>query len=1454
MNRDLNAPRGLWIFPILACAVLALMTFAGTPASAATSRPLLDMFSTGPGSQPQALASDDAGNIYVLELGGPGGPGLAKFNAAGDPVPFSAAGSYIIGNKLLGAPGAPFSLDPNALPGVAVDSSGGPNDGYIYVSAAYGPPTVYVFDATGAYKGALDSGHQIICGVAVNPTTGEVYTASYLNEEVRRFAPPVGDPATAVPNGRLEVDRPPFAMCGPLAVDSAGAAYVAIAGQTTKFDAAQFEAAAPVGTIIDSDSASALAVDPTSQDIYIVKSNRVTQRNPAGAQVGNDFPLTPLSGSNGVTVAGTGEVSVSEANGGDGGIFVFGPTEVALPLATTAGPSNIGKNSADVAGEVDPDGAGGVTTCEFRYGRDAGYSDGSVPCTPAASVGSPIAGPTAVSANLSGLQAQTHYHYRLFVTNANGSTVGGDQSFDTPAAVEGVTTGDATQVTKDSASLSGSYIADGVETHYYFEYGTTTSYGQTAPAPPGTEASSVSGPQNLGPTVVTGLQGGTEYHYRVVAVNSSGTTFGDDRTFTTSPAITNLVTGPATGITNDGAGLTGSFDADSYAVHYYFEYGTSTAYGKTAPLPPGNEVPAGSGNVQVTAVSISGLEPGSTYHYRIVAANDVGKTFGQDEAFTTATGPSINNLSTASVKATSAELKAVINPEGADTSYRFEYGPTTGYGSSVPIPDGNIGSGTSDVSVSAVITGLIGGTTYHFRVVAQNQYGTETTSDQSFGFYPPACPNSQLRQETNSTHLPDCRAYELVTPSYTAGTTIFPSGAPPATGHATNPSRLAYAGGFGALPGTGDPINTSGDLYVSTRGGSGWKTKYIGLSSNQTLQMGAPPENQPQMVSDMNPTDQKWTQSSPNLDRILNYDGAPPNVNQEDPIPSNAPYVWDSLTNRQIARWPTNVSEVEGGTNFIGTPRASSDLTHFVFSSSVPFTSNGEVTSFPPDPAYTGNRHPCCAASIYDNNTVTGSIELISLRADETIFRGLPVDLSVDGRVIVMAEGDALSLQAQPNTAPAGKAPLFVRVKGRTYDISSGQAVGYIGMSADGSQVYIESADRLSSDDHDDSNDIFVWNEDDPESLTKISTGNGGTAGDTDACSVSWTTGCGAVAILSFDYNVFNDQFTGQPGYEKQLTGQGGGGQTDSSVGANGDAYFISPEQLDGAKGEAGQANLYRYRDGQVRFVARLTSGDPTCYTDPFYRYCSRSPIARIQITPDGKYMAFITSNRVTAYDNAGFGQMYLYSSDSGRVTCVSCLPGGQPPVSDVFGSQNGLFLIEDGRAAFSTEDAVVPQDTDGVLDTYEYVEGRAYLISSGLEETTTSSSGFSGELNSPGLVGFSADGTDLYFATYQALVDQDKNGQEIKIYDARTNGGFPGEAPQEDCQAADECHGPGNAPPPALPDRTSAHLGVPARAHGKKHKAKKKHKARKKAKNKAKNKHSRRANHKPAATKRSGR
>ena len=140
------------------------------------------------------------------------------------------------------------------------------------------------------------------------------------------------------------------------------------------------------------------------------------------------------------------------------------------------------------------------------------------------------------------------------------------------------------------------------------------------------------------------------------------------------------------------------------------------------------------------------------------------------------------------------------------------------------------------------LDGLTSGVTYHFRLVATNQYGTTITADQTFGFYPPTCPNSQLRQETRSNDLPDCRAYELVTPSFAQGAIDHP-GAGPTSGR----SRPAPPGSPTASPSassrkrSGEGMNSITDLYVSTRTDIGWNQRYIGLPAAESDFMGGPP-------------------------------------------------------------------------------------------------------------------------------------------------------------------------------------------------------------------------------------------------------------------------------------------------------------------------------------------------------------------------------------------------------------------------------------------------------------------------------------------------------------------------------------------------------------------------------------------------------------------------------------
>jgi hypothetical protein len=195
-----------------------------------------------------------------------------------------------------------------------------------------------------------------------------------------------------------------------------------------------------------------------------------------------------------------------------------------------------------------------------------------------------------------------------------------------------VSTGTATAITSASATLNGSVNPEGQATTYYFQYGTTTSYGsETAATGAGSGTASVSAS-----ATIASLTPQTTYHYRLVATNASGTTLGFDVAFTTprrpSPVV---VTKHASNIAQTTATLAATVDPEGEATTYLFDYGTSTAYGA--------RTPSGSAGSGTTAVDVSAalgpLATGTTYHYRVVASNAAGASYGHDVSFKTAAVP-----------------------------------------------------------------------------------------------------------------------------------------------------------------------------------------------------------------------------------------------------------------------------------------------------------------------------------------------------------------------------------------------------------------------------------------------------------------------------------------------------------------------------------------------------------------------------------------------------------------------------------------------------------------------------------------------------------------------------------------------------------------------------------------------------------------------------------------------
>ncbi len=1419
VERTARAARIAAVAFVLALAVGALLS---SNASAQTSRPLLKTLKFPDGTEPQEVATDKAGNIYAAVAGSP--QRIEKFDPEGNPVNFTASKPYVSGNEITESGDAwPLELGEG---GIAVDQTSGPTEGYIYVTATltenYGG-AVYIYKPSGEWAGKIDQGDffafRFSCSVALNPSTGAAYTGYFYTGYVRRFAATT-EPEGTVSNGQASTAEQ--ANCA-LAVDPGGNFY-SVGGEVPngpiiKYPADSFTATPSPREQIYAGPATGLNYDAASGHLFADRGADLVELTLAGAEV--NAPFGGLSRSRSVTAA-PGNRVYAQSNGsnetaGSGSIAIFGPP-AALPKVTTEETAPL-QTSAILKGTVDPDGAGAITKCEFQWGKDARYLETPIPCSEA----TPINSATAVSAELTGLQSVRTYHYRLVTTSANGVQTGHDFSFKTPDNVAEVATGGPDPFNKECATLHASYRGQGLDTKYFFEIGADTSYGRKVPVPPADDGVQ-SGPREVAPLKVCGLQGETEYHYRVVMENSLGASVGADRTFVTPVAVDSLETGGAINVGNESAELTGSFTADALEVHYFFEWGPTTSYGNKTPALPGNAVPPGSGHVDVPPVLLENLQEGGIYHYRIVATNSAGISRGGDKTFKTAEGPEISNLASKNVKATSADLTGEINPNRGVTEWFFEWGPTTNYGNKTPVPPGSVPAGSDPVPVQVHLENLTVGQTYHFRLVASNQFGSRESGDQAFGFYPPECPNSLLRQETNASHLPDCRAYELVSPGNANGATIEPFNAP-SSGLATNPPRLLYGASYGELPGAGEALISVGDMYVATRESNGWVSKYVGKNARETSFMAGPPHGQTYGTTGYGGNNSYFgSVADPSLSRVAMFDLGYPAFSETIEPASNTAWVFNTTTNSQVGHWPTNVGEVAKGESFVGWQAFSEDLSHFVFSSNIAFAPGGEefaasikCCSFDEHEFEAGR---CCPGPIYDNDTETGEVDLISEREDHSHFQGVPVKVSSDGSHILMSE-TADSLVRIPR-------PLYMRVGGQTYDIANRAPADYVEMTANGSTVYFTSTEQLTADDHDHSVDLFVWNDSEPHAVTRVSKGISGNEGDRDNCELTWVENCD---IQYIDFN--NTTYAGAS------NGNVTGNETsDSSVAsATGDIYFVSPEQLDGARGSFGQANIYLYHEGNVRFVASAEPesciGRKPTYFDP--AHCNAGKISRMQVTPNGDFAAFISKSRLTPYNNNGKAELYLYSRFDDRLDCASCRPDGQQPNNDAWGSQNGLFLSEDGRAFFSTDEPLLPSDTNEGNDVYEFVEGKPQLITTGTGEKNVYQ-GFQGELTAPGLVGVSASGGDVYFATLESLVTQDHNGQAVKIYDARSNGGFPADRVKPECEAADECHVEGSAPPVLPQDRTSVQLeGNPKQAGKKAKKHKKAKKAHKKKHRKVK-------------------
>jgi streptogramin lyase len=737
-----------------------------------------------------------------------------------------------------------------------------------------------------------------------------------------------------------------------------------------------------------------------------------------------------------------------------------------------------------------------------------------------------------------------------------------------------------------------------------------------------------------------------------------------------------VVTGAVGGANGTEATLEGTVDPRGFALEgCQFQYVDSASFESSefaaATTVACAETPAeiGSGSEPVAVhADISGLSAAVHYHYRLTAKNKYGLAVGEPKVF----GPLVVTPKAASpVLYTEATLRASIDPGGLPASYRFEYGESEGYGHSTPITE--IPANEGPVEVSASLFGLSPQTTYHFRILANGSFSAFTGPDQTLTTSAPPgpddCPNAQQRSGASAS-LPDCRAYELVTPDLNG---LKPESLVGTTGEAGDSfdTWLGAPGGDslifdtnGSAPGVAG--NGTTDQYRTVRGEGGWSS---GLIAPSGAQMELPHLG----GSSSDHRYAFWTGSS--------FGGS---------LEADSPQA-------TYLRHPDGSFELLGqgslGEDLAATGRwIGGDGGHVIFT-----TKPGSAVQLEPNGPAAG------IAAIYDR-TPDGVTHVVSLLPGEVVptSNSKYLGVSADGSAVFFEVGgklyerrdNAATLEVapggstfagasedggrafyvrpdDPTSAPeTGNVFAFDADSGETTQLTSAGGATVVNVSADGSHVYLVSPEQLDgSQGIAGASNLYVWD----GAFSFIATLSAEDMKDVGSAIVTlaaWTKAVGP------DPNAF----IGPGAVPARST-------PDGSV-----FVFQSFANLTPYDSE-GHSEIYRFdlADPSLVCLSCVPDGDPPSGEAELQQLGGGSPVNAIShipnVTADGEATFFQTTDALVSAD--GDNTTDVYEWRAGRVSLISSGKSAAP---------NYLYgMSADGRDVyFETNDSLLPQDQDG--------------------------------------------------------------------------------------------------------------------------------------------------------------
>jgi uncharacterized protein (TIGR02145 family) len=411
--------------------------------------------------------------------------------------------------------------------------------------------------------------------------------------------------------------------------------------------------------------------------------------------------------------------ATNSAGTGYGNEISFQTLPVAVPTLITTDASGITQTTVTSGGTISNDGGANVTERGIVYGTSTNPTTSNTKVTNGSGTGS-------FSVNVTALTPNTTYYIRSYAINSAGTGYGNNITFQTTVpAVPSLTTRELLNITNTTATGGGSITNDGGSS--------ITAKGicwSISPNPTTTDSKTTDGTGTATFTsFITGLSANVTYYVRAYAINSTGTGYGNQQTFTTSSTSNTLPVVTSTSVT----GLTtvqATFNAEVNSQGG----GTVTERGAVwntsgNPTVNSNRIPSGAGTGVYTA-TITGLSGGSNYYVRAYAINNFGISYGVEIPFTTLFGLATlttNNVIAQSITASSGGN--ITDNGGSTVTVSGVVWNTTG---TPNISDSKTTDGSGTGSYVSNLTALSPSTTYYVRAYATNSTGTAYGNEQTF--------------------------------------------------------------------------------------------------------------------------------------------------------------------------------------------------------------------------------------------------------------------------------------------------------------------------------------------------------------------------------------------------------------------------------------------------------------------------------------------------------------------------------------------------------------------------------------------------------------------------------------------------------------------------------------------------------------------------------------------------